>query len=162
MKNNKGFISISVVYSFFLVFLITLLFIVNSFVSNRTILRNVKDDIKENVDIKISESPEIASFSDYSGNLGIGYTIENASIDSSTKIIEGISDEEGNAVYLAVDNVDNSFRYSGSDPKNYVCFGNDDDPCNSDFLYRIIGFFDDDQDGNYNMKLIQAEWYCSG
>lgn len=37
---------------------------------------------------------------------------------------------------------DNSYRYAGSDPDNYVCFGSDDATCPNDNLYRIIGVFD--------------------
>ena len=37
---------------------------------------------------------------------------------------------------------DNSYRYSGANPNNYVCFGSDDETCSVDNLYRIIGIFD--------------------
>ena len=50
---------------------------------------------------------------------------------------------------------DNSYRYSGANPSNYVCFGSDVTTCPNDKLYRIIGIFDDDQDGTYNVKLIK-------
>ena len=39
---------------------------------------------------------------------------------------------------------DNSYRYSGANPNNYVCFGSDAATCPSDNLYRIIGVFDDE------------------
>ena len=48
---------------------------------------------------------------------------------------------------------DNSYRYSGANPNNYVCFGSDDVPCPNDNLYRIIGVF-----GN-EVKLIKNESY---
>ena len=38
---------------------------------------------------------------------------------------------------------DNSYRYSGADPNNYVCFGSDADTCPNGSLYRIIGVFRD-------------------
>ena len=50
---------------------------------------------------------------------------------------------------------DNSYRYSGANPNNYVCFGSDAATCPDDNLYRIIGLFDDDKDGIYNIKLIK-------
>ena len=50
---------------------------------------------------------------------------------------------------------DNSYRYSGANPNNYVCFGSDAATCPEDNLYRIIGLFDDDNDGIYNIKLIK-------
>ena len=50
---------------------------------------------------------------------------------------------------------DNSYRYAGANPNNYVCFGSDAATCPDDNLYRIIGLFDDDKDGTYNIKLIK-------
>ena len=52
---------------------------------------------------------------------------------------------------------DNSYRYSGADPNNYVCFGSDEEICPDNNLYRIIGLFDDDKDGKYKAKLIKAD-----
>ena len=54
---------------------------------------------------------------------------------------------------------DNSYRYSGANPNNYVCFGSDVTTCPNDNLYRIIGLFDDDKDGTYNVKLIKNSSY---
>ncbi len=45
---------------------------------------------------------------------------------------------------------DNSYRYAGANPNNYVCFGSDAATCPNDNLYRIIGVF-----GN-QVKLIKA------
>ena len=56
---------------------------------------------------------------------------------------------------------DNSYRYSGADPNNYVCFGSDATKCRDEYLYRIIGVFDDDGDGEYNVKLIKADYTTS-
>ena len=36
---------------------------------------------------------------------------------------------------------DSSYRFSGADPNNYVCFGSDEGTCPADNLYRIIGVF---------------------
>ena len=54
---------------------------------------------------------------------------------------------ESNGIYyhdadLANGALDNSYRYSGANPNNYVCFGSDEVICQSDNLYRIIGIFD--------------------
>ena len=56
---------------------------------------------------------------------------------------------------------DNSYRYAGANPNNYVCFGSDAATCPNDNLYRIIGLFDEDQDGIYNIKLIKSTSYGS-
>lgn len=47
---------------------------------------------------------------------------------------------------------DNSYRYAGANPNNYVCFGTDSVPCPTDNLYRIIGVFDD------KVKLIKYDY----
>ena len=56
---------------------------------------------------------------------------------------------------------DNSYRYAGADPNNYVCFGSDEETCPAENLYRIIGIFDDDKDTNYQIKLIKANYTTS-
>ena len=54
---------------------------------------------------------------------------------------------------LANSAVDNSYRYAGANPNNYVCFGTDETTCPSNNLYRIIGVF-----GN-EVKLIKNTSY---
>ena len=46
---------------------------------------------------------------------------------------------------------DNSYRYAGANPNNYVCFGSDDATCPTENLYRIIGLIDE------KIKLISAD-----
>ncbi len=50
---------------------------------------------------------------------------------------------------------DNSYRYAGANPNNYVCFGSNETPCPSNNLYRIIGVF------NGQVKLIKADYATS-
>ena len=47
---------------------------------------------------------------------------------------------------------DNSYRYSGANPNNFVCFGSDAASCPVDNLYRIIGVF------NGQVKLIKYDY----
>lgn len=47
---------------------------------------------------------------------------------------------------------DGSYRYSGDDPNNYLCFGSDEDPCPAKNLYRIISVV------NGNLKVITADY----
>ena len=54
---------------------------------------------------------------------------------------------------LANSATDNSYRYAGANPNNYVCFGSTASTCPSDNLYRIIGVF-----GN-QVKLIKNTRY---
>ena len=46
---------------------------------------------------------------------------------------------------------DNSYRFAGADPNNYVCFGSDEATCPHENLYRIIGLIDG------KVKLILAD-----
>ena len=66
--------------------------------------------------------------------------------------INGLYYHDGQGTYTNADQEagDNSYRYSGANPNNYICFGSDASPCPEDNLYRIIGVF-----GN-NVKLIKA------
>ena len=50
---------------------------------------------------------------------------------------------------------DNSYRYAGANPDNYVCFGSTESPCPTDNLYRIIGVFGD------RVKLIKYDYATS-
>ncbi len=45
---------------------------------------------------------------------------------------------------------DNSYRFAGANPNNYVCFGSDEATCPTENLYRIIGLIDG------KVKLIHA------
>ena len=47
---------------------------------------------------------------------------------------------------------DNSYRFAGASPNNYVCFGTNTTPCPTDNLYRIIGVFGD------QVKLIKYDY----
>lgn len=47
---------------------------------------------------------------------------------------------------------DNSYRYSGANPDNFICFGSDEATCPTDNLYRIIGVFDN------KIKLIKYDY----
>ncbi len=54
---------------------------------------------------------------------------------------------------------DNSYRYVGADPNNYVCFGSTTTPCPAENLYRIIGVLSDN--GEYQVKLIKSDYTTS-
>ena len=50
---------------------------------------------------------------------------------------------------------DNSYRYAGANPNNYICYGSIASSCPDDNLYRIIGVFDDE------VKIIKATYATS-
>ena len=86
------------------------------------------------------------------------YTL-NASTTSTlaTKIRKLYTSQGANGIYyhdsgLANGARDNSYRYTGADPNNYVCFGSTASTCPIDNLYRIIGVFDD------RIKLIKFDY----
>ncbi len=66
---------------------------------------------------------------------------------------DGVNDlyyHDGVGTYGYLEAGDNSYRYSGANPNNYVCFGSDAAACPNDYLYRIIGVFGD------QVKLIKS------
>ena len=77
-------------------------------------------------------------------------TLARYIIDTYTDGSNGLFYHDSN---LANGAGDNSYRYSGANPNNYVCFGSDAEICPSANLYRIIGVFDDE------VKLIKSTSY---
>ncbi len=63
----------------------------------------------------------------------------------------GLYYHDGVGTYGTLEAEDNSYRYIGANPNNYVCFGSDESTCPADNLYRIIGVFDG------QVKLIKSE-----
>ena len=57
---------------------------------------------------------------------------------------------DGTGTYGTLEAGDNSYRYAGPSPNNFVCLGTDAAPCPNDNLYRIVGVF-----GN-QVKLIKS------
>ena len=109
--------------------------------------------------------------SDQQGNTGkqmdADIIIQEDEISTLADYIKGLYTTDGeNGLYyhdadLANGAGDNSYRYSGANPNNYVCFGSTESLCPTENLYRIIGAFDDDKDGNYQIKLIKSDYTTS-
>ena len=69
--------------------------------------------------------------------------------------VDGVNDiyyHDGVGIYSDQEAGDNSYRYSGANPNNFVCFGSDATTCPNDNLYRIIGIFDN------QVKLIKHDY----
>ena len=66
----------------------------------------------------------------------------------------GLYHHDGIGSYINADQEagDNSYRYVGANPNNYVCFGSDEATCPTDNLYRIIGVFEN------QVKLIKHDY----
>ena len=71
----------------------------------------------------------------------VEYIINNVYVEDA---VNGLyyHDGQGGYVNANLEAVDNSYRYAGTNPNNYVCFGSEESICSSDNLYRIIGVFD--------------------
>lgn len=72
---------------------------------------------------------------------------------------DGINDlylHDGSGTYGSLEVGDYSYRYSGANPNNYVCFGSDEESCSEDNLYRIIGVFENEVK---LMKVTAYGWY---
>ena len=108
-------------------------------------------------------------------NVNTGKILNGKLIIQKEKIITSVSDvaKSGDNLVTAIQNLstkskpsytglyhhdasltngagDNSYRFAGADPNNYVCFGSDEATCPNENLYRIIGVIDG------KVKLIHA------
>ncbi len=75
--------------------------------------------------------------------------------DVNNEGANGLYYHDGQGTYGSLEAGDNSYRFSGANPNNYVCFGSDAEVCPNDNLYRIIGVF-----GN-QVKLIKYDYATS-
>ena len=88
----------------------------------------------------------------------ISKTIEITSITLADYVKSLYTGTQGNnGIYYHDANLtnganDNSYRYAGANPNNYVCFGSTETSCPTDNLYRIIGVFGD------QVKLIKYDY----
>ena len=88
------------------------------------------------------------------------YIIYQEPIDTE-KLIENVSSE------MLWDSTleDDGYRYVGTNPDNYICFGTTDkEDCTTNtnkYMYRIIGVFPDEE-GKQHMKLIKKEALNTG
>ena len=111
----------------------------------------------------------------YDQNINAGKTFDSKVIIQKERLITSVSDvaKSGDNLVTAIENLstkskpsytglyhhdasltngagDNSYRFAGADPNNYVCFGSDEATCPTENLYRIIGVIDG------KVKLIHA------
>ena len=108
---------------------------------------NVGKNMSAKVMIQKDKLPEVLSEVCTNGN--------NLATCITTLSSESVS--EATNIYYHDDTLingaaDNSYRYSGANPSNFVCFGTNETPCPIDNLYRIIGVFND------QVKLIKYDY----
>ena len=108
--------------------------------NNQTITFNLKIQFPDNNENQDSEK----------GKSFTGYIVVNNEEETAVDYIVNLYNEEKENNGLMMDDTeDYNIRYSGSNPNNYVEFGNDGE------LWRIIGLFDikDDANGEYQKKI---------
>ena len=92
--------------------------------------------------VYFDKEPEIIYFADYIIN----------NVYTGVDGTNGLYLHDGSGTHGAQEAGDNSYRYAGANPNNYVCFGSDAASCPADNLYRIIGVFDN------QIKLIKYDY----
>ena len=93
----------------------------------------------------------------YSNKYTVYETTEKVFLLSDWIISQYGGTQGNNGIYYHTSNLansagDNSYRYSGANPNNYICFGSDTTACPSDNLYRIIGVF------NSKVKIMKYDY----
>lgn len=144
MKDNKGFISISIIYSFFFVFIAIIVGLLVQYISNRTLLNRIKEDARDIVNESMISGFAKTLISAYGGVPAIK-VLDDASLMSVTQ-----DNEFG--MYKKQDNYGTSYYYRGDVNNNYVQFGSYTDevtftvyggdsiviPSNSKMYWRIV------------------------
>ena len=97
---------------------------------------------------------DVATLEDLCNGLSLSECI-TTQVYTGTDGDNGLYYHDGVGNYINADQEagDYSYRFSGANPNNYVCFGSDETICPEDNLYRIIGVFDSE------VKLIKATSY---
>ena len=111
--------------------------------------QSVNENANMNIDVYLQTKPFPSTVADVCSG---GETLASCITTLSQKSISQATNIYYHDVSLANGAGDNSYRYSGANPNNYVCFGSNESTCPTDNLYRIIGVF-----GN-NVKLIKYDY----
>ena len=105
---------------------------------------NLETDQSENenstleMDVVLQKNKLLTSIADFCAN---GDNLNDCIVSTYNGLGEISSIYYHNAT-LANGTEDNSYRYAGANPNNYVCFGSDDETCPYENLFRIIGLID--------------------
>ena len=132
-----------------------------------------------NADVIIQEEKLATTLADVcEGGENLASCIVNLYNERGEEGANGLYYHDGVGNYTNADQEagDNSYRYSGKNPNNFVCFGSDSVECENDNLYRIIGVFDNQvklikydyansnmlgTDGDYNASTFSASSYST-
>lgn len=153
-KNNKGFIAISTIYSFIVVFLLLMIIILNTYYNNRTSFDVYKNSIKTKAALGYSTFGQNTT---YLYNAIINLSSTTSTLDSGVRLNN------------------DAYRFFGSAPNNYICLNVDvTDPekaknncvtnSSGKYLYRIIGAFRESTfsstgGSKYLTKIVRYQYY---
>ena len=118
--------------------------------------QSVNENANMNLDVYLQKKAFPSTVADVCSG---GETLASCVITLSQKSISQATNIYHHDSTLANGAGDNSYRYSGVNPNNYVCFGSNVTPCPADNLYRIIGVFDNKVGENQTeqrVKLIKS------
>ena len=98
------------------------------------------NDENKKVIMQANTSDKCYIYFDKESNTLADYIINNVYVEDG---VNGLYYHDGVGSYINADQEagDNSYRYAGANPNNYMCFGTDAATCPNDNLYRIIGVF---------------------
>ena len=114
--------------------------------------QSVNENASMNIDVYLQQDKIISTLADVCSG---GETLASCVTTLKQKDTIGVSNIYYHDSTLANGAGDNSYRYAGANPNNYVCFGSTATPCPTDNLYRIIGVFGD------QVKLIKYDYATS-
>ena len=114
---------------------------------NHNFDQNINTGKNLNGKLIIQKEKMITSISDVAKNGDALVTVLETLGTKGDSSLTGLYHHDANLTNGAEDN---SYRFAGADPNNYVCFGSDDTTCQTENLYRIIGVIDG------KVKLIHA------
>ena len=109
--------------------------------------QSVNENSKMNIEIYLMKEKPISTVADVCSG---GETLASCVTTLKEKDTLGVANIYFHDANLVNGAGDNSYRYAGANPNNYVCFGSDDTTCPTENLYRIIGLIDG------KVKLIHA------
>lgn len=149
MKNNKGFISTSIIYSFFVVFILLMLAMLLNFINKRILIKKLPDLPADNLCLSGDELRYcLLKYENLDKKYSLTYSsseiksgIDNRTIPDFS--IVSISDE---GMYATADDYGTSYYYRGAVEDNYVVFAN--------YVWRVVRI-----NGNGSIRMIYEGTY---
>ena len=118
--------------------------------------QSVNENANMNLDVYLQKKAFPSTVADVCSG---GETLASCVTSLKQKDALGISNIYYHDANLTNGAGDNSYRYAGANPNNFVCFGSSASPCPTDNLYRIIGVFGDNYHGVTGKQLVKLIKY---